>query len=484
MGNGLSRREFLKAAGAGGALLLDGPAVRGVFSEHDGQEDPPPERSQMNFIVVILDSLRKDHVGVYGNDWIQTPNLDEFATQSLRFTRAYPESIPTLPVRRAIHTGRRTWPFKEPAAEPETPVTYRGWHPIPSYQTTLAQILAQNGHKTLLVTDTYHQWKPSMNYNRGFELFRYLRGQERDDYQPYWAVSEEEMDRYLRNDDTRTRSYLANVADRGSEEDYFAPRVFTEASKVLESVQGEEPFFMVVDSFDPHEPWDPPEEFVKLYHDGYDRQEPITPSYDTADYLDEEQLERMRALYAGEVTMTDRWLGRFLDKIDEEGLAQNTLVMLLSDHGHPLGEHGYTGKPSAAMWQEITDIPFMIRHPEGKGAGRTSDFYASTHDIAPTILSMAGLEPPEPMDGEDLSGILEDGEEPESRPYFTMGFDDHVWARDEEYVMFCHEDGSQPHLYDAREDPEQKNDLAEEKPEIITRMLEDYIRKEEQGEQS
>ena len=67
-------------------------------------------------MLVILDSLRKDHVGAYGNGWIKTPNLDALARESLLFTRPYPESIPTLCARRAIHTGMRTWPFEN-------------WHP-------------------------------------------------------------------------------------------------------------------------------------------------------------------------------------------------------------------------------------------------------------------------------------------------------------------------------------------------------------------
>ena len=114
----------------------------------------------------------------------------------------------------------------------------------------------------------------------------------------------------------------------------------------------------------------------------------------------------MRASTPGEVTMVDRWLGRFLDRMDELDLFENTLI-LLSDHGHALGEHGYTGKPHYALWPELTDIVFMIRHPEGKGAGETSDHYASTHDVAPTILGFLGTEPEQPHGGQDLSVLLE-----------------------------------------------------------------------------
>src|SRR5919108_2015026 len=119
---------------------------------------PSSERgSRMNVIVVILDSLRKDHVGVYGNDRIRTPNLDALADESLRFERAYPESIPTICARRAIHTGFRTFPFKDMPLQQENAPVY-GWLPIPWYQATLAEILQTAGYETVLVTDTYHQF--------------------------------------------------------------------------------------------------------------------------------------------------------------------------------------------------------------------------------------------------------------------------------------------------------------------------------------
>jgi arylsulfatase A-like enzyme len=126
-----------------------------------------------NVILVIVDSLRKDHVGAYGNDWVQTPSLDALSKESLRFTRAYPDAMPTIPARRAIHTGMRTFPVKAPDW---------GWRPIPAGQATLAEILKDEGYATFLVTDTCHQWKPSMNFGRGFDVYRKVRGQVSDRY--------------------------------------------------------------------------------------------------------------------------------------------------------------------------------------------------------------------------------------------------------------------------------------------------------------
>jgi arylsulfatase A-like enzyme len=191
--------------------------------------------------------------------------------------------------------------------------------------------------------------------------------------------------------------YFANTQDRKGEEDWFAPRVFSKGAQLLEAAaklpEGQ-PFFLVVDAYDPHEPWDPPEEYANMYSDGYQGLEPYLPSSGPSDWMTEAQLERMHALYSGEVTMMDRWLGRFLDKMDETGLSEDTLLVLLSDHGHAFGEHGYAGKVVTALYPELTDIAFVVRHPEGKRAGETSDYFASTHDVAPTILGHLGIQPP------------------------------------------------------------------------------------------
>src|ERR671916_2257452 len=433
----------------------------------------------MNVIVVILDSLRRDHVGIYGNDRIRTPNLDALAGESLRFTRAYPESIPTLPARRAIHTGLRTWPFRNwepPEGETFMPA---GWQRIPEDQTTLSEILKERLVNTVLLSDTQHLFKASMNFQRGFAVYDWIRGQERDRYRPTMRVSQEQIEKYVLpgNDESmkdKVRQYLANTASRTSEKEYFAPRLFGMATEFLQTADKGQPFFLMVDCFDPHEPWDPPEEYVSLYDDSYDGPEPIVPNYGDAGWIGERELERMKALYAAEVTMMDTWLGKFLDKLDTTGLAENTLLILLSDHGVALGEHNATGKPFWALYPELTDIPFFIRHPEGKGAGQTSDYYASTHDVAPTVLASLGVEVPEAMEGQDLSVVL-DGGEPEQREHFTLGYDEYVWTRDDRYVMVSRNDRREARLYDLTTDPGMDRDIAGEHPDVVRRMFEEYV---------
>ena len=439
----------------------------------------------MNIIIVILDSLRKDHIRVYGNDRIQTPNLDALANESLRFTQAYPESLPTLCARRAIHTGMRTWPFRDVVKLPGETFQPAGWQPIPETQTTLSETLLNAGYSTALFADTQPLFHPSMNFQRGFGVFEWIRGQERDRFRPKLGVPEEQIRQNTvpGNDESmvdKVRQYLANTQDRQSEEDWFAPRLFAKGMEYLERADEGTPFFLVLDSFDPHEPWDPPEEYVSLYSDGYEGRDPIVPNYGSADWISDEELERMKALYSAEVTMVDRWLGHFLDEMESTGRMEDTLLLVLSDHGVALGEHGATGKPYGALWPELTDIPFFIRHPEGKGAGQTSDYFASTHDVAPTILGAVGLLPPQQMEGQYLTLLLE-GAEPAPRPHFTLGYDEYVWTRDNRYVMFGRNDRSDLKLYDLRSDPGMNNDIAADNPDVVKHMFDDYVLRDAGG---
>ncbi len=489
-----TRRDFLKLAGAGamgvtGLSLLGSQAYRSLNGQRQGAPEVKNVQmgdSGMNVVVVVLDTMRQDHVGAYGNGWIRTPNIDALAKDSLRFTRAYPESMPTICARRAIHTGMRTWPFRNYAPPQGTSVFAYGWQPIPEEQVTLAEILGAAGYETLLVTDTFHQLRPSMNFQRGFKVFDFIRGQEEDRYHPTSMAPQEKMKATLvglpeRNVEGKMRQYFANTTERTGEEDYFAPQVFTRAASFLEGLgrQGK-PFFMVVDSFDPHEPWDPPKKYVDLYSDGYDGLEPYASVYGPADYLSGRELERMQALYAAEVTMTDRWLGTFLDEMESLGLMENTAVLLLGDHGHLLGEQDTVGKLSKGLWPALTDVPFFIRHPGGKGAGETSDYYASTHDVAPTVLGLLGVEPPVPFEGQNLSVLL-DGEEPGPRSHFTLGYNNHVLARDGEYAMISRNDGTEAKLYDLKADPRMEKDLAAKHPKVTKRMFDEYVLKDAGG---
>ncbi len=185
--------------------------------------------------------------------------------------------------------------------------------------------------------------------------------------------------------------------------------------------------------------------------------------------VDDETIERVRQLYAAEMEFVDEWIGRFMNELDRQKLMDNTVVMYMSDHGLTLGEHGILGKHAARAQWHIYRVPAMIRHPEGKRAGDRSDFFASTHDLPRTALSMMGVRAPGLMSGEDLS-VMFDGREPPAREIFTSCYDDHVLAGDLDWFLLSDSEGKRKRLYDRRNDPQELTDVAAENPEVVDRL--------------
>jgi arylsulfatase A-like enzyme len=168
----------------------------------------------------------------------------------------------------------------------------------------------------------------------------------------------------------------------------------------------------------------------------------------------------MRDRYAAEVTMVDHWLGRFLDRTRDLGMLENTLLVITSDHGHQLGEHGLTGKMPRGLWNELMDVPLIVRRPDGAGAGTRVDGFAQHHDIAPTVLGALGVTPQVAMPGIDLLALAADRVRP--REHVSCGYHDYSWCRDARYVYITCNDGTDRQLFDVAADPAQEHNLAGE----------------------
>ncbi len=444
----------------------------------------------MNVIFVIIDSLRKDHVGAYGNTWIRTPNLDAFARESVRFDRAYPESIPTLPFRNSTLTGRRVFPFKrwKPhlASWPIIQIqgsgkdwNVPGWAPLDRDDTPMAEYFVDRGYRTALVTDCFHQFYPGMNFHRGYQSWEWVRGQEWDCWRTDRLTGQppDARDYFPRKVDPQNpkfwevnRYYLNNAA-RQFEEEYFAPQVFRSAAKWVESNARCERFFLLVDCFDPHEPWDPPRYYRDLYLPGYKGRNIIMPIYSdkASGYLSPKELRCMRANYAGEVSMVDHWFGFFMNKVKLLGLDRNSAIVVLSDHGHQLGERNFTGKLPWGIMPCLTDLVLFIRHPDGVGAGTAVDAFAQNHDLFPTLCGLLGEDGPAWAEGHDIWPVVE-GKTSGVRNHVTSIFKDYVWVRDDEFAMQMKSDKSEIELYDLREDPQCLRDVAAGNTKTIRRM--------------
>jgi arylsulfatase A-like enzyme len=184
----------------------------------------------------------------------------------------------------------------------------------------------------------------------------------------------------------------------------------------------------------------------------------------------------MRALYAAEVSMTDRWLGALIERLHDHGVADETVIALAGDHGFQLGERGWTGKISSALHPELIQVPLVLIDPERRRAGETSSYYASTHDLARTLLRMAGVRPPPGIHGVDLSGFF-DGKEPPERPFAYGGYSNHHFLRDERWAYMSDNRLESPQLYDLENDPGELENVAETYPDVLQELSETVRRR-------
>ena len=269
------------------------------------------EEKTLNIICVVTDTLRADYLPTYGNQQVIAPYLTQFAQESLVFEDCRAASFPTIPARADIATGRFTF-------------TYLTWGPLPQDEITLADLMTKAGYTTMGVGDTPFLIRNGYGYDRGFTDFIWIRGQReasgRDDVTSLWK----------------------------EEDDRFAPQTFKTAMNWLER-HYEEQFFLFIDAWDPHEPWDPPAHYVKPYLPDY-QGEQVYPAYwdwEDAGYS-ERDMEVARATYMGEITMVDRWFGMLVDRLKSLGVYDDTAILFVSDHGFYFGEFGILASAASA----------------------------------------------------------------------------------------------------------------------------------------
>lgn len=422
----------------------------------------------MNFIVVIIDTLRKDHIGCFGNPWIQTPNFDRFSEQATIFDDFRPNGVPTIPFRRGFMLGRPVFPYKDFKFTPGL-TGLLGWQSLEPHEETFQQVLQDSGYVTGLITDSPHYFAPGMNFHRGFDGWQFIRGQECDPYLSGISRKDPSPFMYEGLEGTHMQNLLEihvrNTGDQLSEEDCFAPSVFRRAEKWLENnARYYENFFLLVDCFDPHEPWDQPRFYTDLYDPGYKGREIIFPQNGLGVHMSPEEKKHIRALYAGEVTMVDRWFGHFMEKFHFMGLGEDTAVLFLSDHGLLLGEFDMYKKLPNFLYREVLDAPMMLMMPKGKRQTKRIKGFIQECDLAPTILKLLGMDVPETMTGLDFWPLVT-GEKKAIRDYAYGGYHTHGYLWEENYHYFRDlKDASKGYLYDLEKDASMKNNIFQAKP--------------------
>ena len=347
----------------------------------------------MNIILVLVDSLNRDCLSVYNpKTKCRTPNVSRLAERSMVFEDHFVGSLPCMPARREIMAGRKEF-------------LWRPWGGMEVFDPRLPQVIGKNGYNTAMVTDHYHYWEEEANgYMQGFKSLELVRGHEVDS----WKVHDPDEDdpQWVKNvmkyrAAKHIRQYAANVKDFKGEEDYFAPKVFQGACDWLDDNARKGPFFLQVECFDVHEPFDVPEPYASMYTDGDKDDFNIWPPYqvyaDLEKFMNEttpEELDFLRAQYMGKVTMMDTWLGRFMDKLDELGLWEDTMVVFTTDHGHDLGERRAFGK-QFPHYDSHANIPMLIWHPTAPGGGKRVNGLTQTVDLFATLIDAAGADVPE-----------------------------------------------------------------------------------------
>jgi len=380
----------------------------------------------INVILILLDSLNKAYIGPYGNQRVETKNMDRLAKKGIVFEHHFLYSAPCVPARRELFSGRKNeflWKF---------------WGPVEPFD-RLLPIEAKNlGAVTALITDHYHYWEPIINgYHENYMFTNLLRGHEFDSASsepledpkdfPKWVKS------YLkwRKLEHITSQYYRNVKHFKEEKDFHSPKVMQAACDWLDKNHSHEKFFLHIESFDPHEPFYIPEPYRSMYGP-YNEEFTCWPPYQNnkqlKKYLEtvpDEQLEFVKNQYCGKVTMVDRWLGRVFDKMDEYNLWENTMVILTTDHGHAIALPGKKiqqyGKEHP-IYEDVANIPLIIYHPEIKGNKRINSTFSTIVDIRATILDALGAKSDKSLmlDGKSLIPVLK-GEINKIRDYILYG---------------------------------------------------------------
>ncbi len=342
----------------------------------------------MNTLFLVADTVRRDYLQPYGNSWVQTPALARLATHGVTFDNHWACSLPCMPARREFLTGRCNF-------------LHQDWGPVEPYDVTLPRLLREAGVFSHLTTDHFHYFAVcGENYHTQYSTWDFHRGQ---CYDPWVSQVDAPALPDRLGFQYRAEQNWLNRSRQVREEDYSSVRTVRSALDWLDHNGRSDNWFLQVELFDPHEPFDCPAEYRQLYGDDWDG-----PLFDWPDYSRVTEspaaVAHIRKCYAGLLTMTDRWLGRVLDKLDELRLWDDTLVIFTTDHGTLLGEHDWWMKLLMPAYNEIVRLPLIVHLPGSQRAGTRVGHLTQSLDIMPTILHHHGVNPPADIHGLPLFG--------------------------------------------------------------------------------
>jgi arylsulfatase A-like enzyme len=373
----------------------------------------------MKAILVLFDSLNRHMLGPYGGDQIHAPNFKRLQQHAITFDTCYASSLPCMPARREIHTGRMNF-------------LHRSWSPLEPFDDSMPELLRLNGIYTHLVTDHYHYFENGgATYHTRYNTWEFVRGQEGDP----WKGEVKDPDipptvggrtNCLWRQDWVNRKYMEG------EENHPQTMTFDKGLEFIQTNRDQDNWFLQIEAFDPHEPFFAPEKYRDMYQDGY-----VGPHFDWPNYVKVKetptQVEHVKKEYRALVSLCDHSLGRVLDMMDKLDLWQDTMLIVATDHGFLLGEHDWWAKCVMPFYNEIAHTPFFVWDPRNKVEGERRRALVQTLDIAPTVLEYFHVAVPKDMEGKPLGPVIA-----EDRPIREAGLfgihGGHVNCTDGKYV--------------------------------------------------
>ena len=370
-----------------------------------------------NAVVILLDSLNRHMLGAYGGTEFETPNLDRLAARSLRFNRHYAGSLPCMPARHDILCGALDF-------------LWRPWGSIELWETPLTVQLREAGVTTMLVSDHPHLFEVGgENYHSDFNAWEYERGGESDPWKtrpdPSWLGAPEAG--APGRDNSVTRHYDVSKTYFQGEDDFPGPRTMAAAADWLDRHAPEhDQFFLFVDEFDPHEPFDTPEPYASMYDPDWEGPHLIWPPYIVGalqqGVLNEREAHQLRSAYGAKLTMIDEWLGH---------AERPRPPRPVGGHGgHPLhgsralpGREGHLGQASLARVRTPRAHPAL--HLVARRRARHERCAHDSVDLHATLLDLFGVEVEHRTHGRSLLPLLR-GEVDSTRDYALCG----IWGRE------------------------------------------------------
>jgi len=445
----------------------------------------------MKVIFILSDSFRQDHLGFVGKRRVHTPNLDRLAGEATVFERMVAGSFPTGPNRRDILLSKGHAPGH----------AFNPWINIREDEIPLPRLLSDAGVHTMMITDVANGVTRGRNLFTGFHAYRVNRGQEGDAHWSDASVPDDvpvppDLIRYRPG---RYQQVRVNRDGRRQEDDYFAPGTFRMACEWLERNWKRESFFLWVETFDPHEPWDPPPWYVERYDPGYRGRVLECPPYGFYRKLGItlREVVHLRARYCGECTMVDTAVGRLLATLEKLSLLDDVAIFFTSDHGIYAGyrgDAGCVGKPwvvndnrgwliggdarlTSPTWLPLRTgtmrIPLIVKLP-GQRRPRRVRQLAQPWDLAPTILRMFGLKPPPDYQGRSLLPALAGRAAPSRHVAFNGCLHRQTQLRQAmtpRWIYSVWPAGEQrPFLIDLKDDPAQTKNVARRHPAVCRRL--------------